>query len=163
MTNFFEIFIFCETFSSIENSSFILFIRVNTCLRGRPWRGTGTRISASWHSSPTFLHLQCSYPYLIPHHFTQSTFLNTRAGNSLIWFPSESLFFCPKMSDLLTSLISSERLEWIAHGRSFLVSEMSDSLTSLIWFEQNERFTHITHQKRGNERKCAICSFFRFF
>ena len=43
---------------------------------------------------------------------------------------------------------------------SFLVSEMSDLLTSLIWFEQNERFTHIAHQKK---RKWAIRSFFRFF
>ena len=37
-----------------------------------------------------------------------------------------------EMSDLLTSLISSERLERIAHGRLFLVSKMSDSLTALI-------------------------------
>ena len=84
-----------------------------------------------------------------------------RAGNSLIWFPSESLVFCPKMSDLLTSLISSERPEQVTHGRSFLLSEMGDSLTSLIWFEQNERFIHIAHQKRGNEQKWAIWSFFQ--
>ena len=66
------------------------------------------------------------------------------------------------MSDSLTSLISSEQPERIAHGRSFLVSEMSDSLTSLIWFERNERFTHIAHQKRGNEQKWAIRSFFHY-
>ena len=36
-----------------------------------------------------------------------------------------------EMSDSLTSLISSERPEPIAHGRSFLVSDLSDLLTSL--------------------------------
>ena len=50
--------------------------------------------------------------------------------------------FFPKMSDSLTSLISSERPEQIAHGRSFLVSEMSDSLTSLISSERPERIAH---------------------
>ena len=40
-----------------------------------------------------------------------------------------------------------------------LVSNLSDLLTSLIWFEWNEGFTHIAQQKRGNERKWAICSF----
>ena len=92
----------------------------------------------------------------------------TRAGNMLIWFPSESIVFVQKWAnedslkkindllipsflvsqirDSLTSLISSERPEWIAHGRSFLVSDLSDSLTLLIWFEWNERFTHIAHQ-----------------
>ena len=67
----------------------------------------------------------------------------TRAGNSLISFPSKSLVFCPKimtdllihsflvreMSNLLTSLISSDQ---IAHGRPFLVSKMSDSLRLII-------------------------------
>ena len=33
------------------------------------------------------------------------------------------------MSDLLTLLISSERLERISHGRSFSLSDLSDSLT----------------------------------
>ena len=103
-----------------------------------------------------------------------------RAGNSLIGFPSESLFFCPKMSEWAIcwkkwvihsfahfwwvtwaihswSLISSERTEQITHGCSFLVSNLSDTLTSLIWFERNERFTHNAHQTRGNERKWAIC------
>ena len=106
------------------------------------------------------------------------------AGNSLIWFPRESLVFCSKMSEWSIcskkwaihlfahfwwatwaipswSLISSERPERISHGRSFVVSKMSDLLTSLIWFERNERFTHIAHQKRGNERKWAIRSFFQ--
>ena len=41
-------------------------------------------------------------------------------------------FLVSEMSDSLTSLISSERPERIAHGRSFLVSEMSDLLTLLI-------------------------------
>ena len=58
--------------------------------------------------------------------------------------------FAQKNERFIHSLIFSKR---IAHGRSFLVSEMSDLLTSLIWFEQNEQFTHIAHQKRGNERK----------
>ena len=105
-----------------------------------------------------------------------------RAGNSLIWFPSKLLVFCPKMSEgaicskkrrdsldcsflvnkmsnSLTSLISSEWPARIAHGRSFLVSEMCNSLISLIWFERNEWFTHIAHQKRGNEPKWEIPSF----
>ena len=41
-------------------------------------------------------------------------------------------FLESEMSDSLTSLISSQRPEGIAHGRSFLVSKMSDLLTSLI-------------------------------
>ena len=73
-----------------------------------------------------------------------------RAGNSLIWFLSESLvffvfcfermsdslkemsdslihsFLVNEMSDSLTPLISSERPEQIAHGRSFDLSEMSE-------------------------------------
>ena len=92
-----------------------------------------------------------------------------RAGNSLIWFLSESLVFCQKMSQWAIhskkwaihsfahfrwakwairsqSLISSERPEQIAHVCSFLVSEMSNSLTLLNWYEQNEWFTHIAHR-----------------
>ena len=45
--------------------------------------------------------------------------------------------------------------EWpvqIAHGGSFLVSDLSNLLKSLIFGKQPERFTHIAHQKRGNER-----------
>ena len=57
-------------------------------------------------------------------------------------------FLVSEMSDTLTTLISSEHPEQIAHGRSFLVSVMSDSLTSLILFERNERFTHIAHKKK---------------
>ena len=91
-----------------------------------------------------------------------------RAGNSLIGFPSESLVFYPKMSEWVNhsfahcwwatwairsrSLISSGQPEWITHGCSFLVSDLSDLLKMLIFGEQPERFTHITHQKRGNEK-----------
>ena len=60
-----------------------------------------------------------------------------------------------KMSNSLTSLISSERPEQIAHGCSFLVSDLSDSLRvahlswvicanlsqSHIWFEWNEQMS----------------------
>ena len=93
-----------------------------------------------------------------------------RAGNSLIWFPSESLVFCPKMSEWAICskkwathsfahfwlatwgicsrlLISSERCERIANGCSFLVSDLSDPLTSLIFGEQPERFAHISQRK----------------
>ena len=48
-------------------------------------------------------------------------------------------------------LIFGERPERIPHGRLFLVSNLSDSLTSLIFGEGPERFSHIAHQKRGNE------------
>ena len=47
-----------------------------------------------------------------------------KMSNSLI--PS---FLVSEMSHSLTSLISSERPEQIAHDRSFLVSEMSNLLT----------------------------------
>ena len=117
--------------------------------------------------------------------FWKNVFFNMyiilRAGTSLIGFSSESLVFCQKLSEWAIgskkwanhsfapfwwatsairsqSLIFSERPEWIAHGPSFLVSNLSDSLTSLIWFEQNERFTHIAHQKRENEREWAKIS-----
>ena len=50
-----------------------------------------------------------------------------KRGDSLI-----HSFLVSEMSNSLTSLISSERPERIAHGCSFLVSEMSDLLTSLI-------------------------------
>ena len=50
----------------------------------------------------------------------------TRAGNSLIWFPSESLVFCQKMSSWA---IHSKK--WaIPHSRSFDLSEMSDEQMS---------------------------------
>ena len=94
------------------------------------------------------------YDKLSDHHKKSSRYSskNHRAGNSLIGFPSESLVFCPKMSEWAIrskklaihsfahfwlaiwaicsqSLISSERPAQIAHGRSFLVSNLSDSLT----------------------------------
>ena len=114
--------------------------------------------------------------------------VSSRAGNSLILFRSELLFFCPKMSewairskksdllihsflvsemsDLLTSLISSEQPEQIAHGRSFPLSDMSNSLTVahlswsilanrsqlLIWFELNEWMSKWTNERWVNER-----------
>ena len=59
---------------------------------------------------------------------------NERMSN-LLKKMSDSLirsFLLSEMSDSLTSLISSEQPEHIAHGRSFFVSEMSDLLTSLI-------------------------------
>ena len=51
--------------------------------------------------------------------------LASRGGNSLIWFPSESLVFCPIMSDLL---IFGERPELFAHNHSFPLSDLSESL-----------------------------------
>ena len=54
-------------------------------------------------------------------------------------------FLVSKMSDSLTSFISSERPKQIAHGRSFLVSDLSDSFTSLIFGEWPEQFVHIAH------------------
>ena len=101
--------------------------------------------------------------------------LLSRAGNLLIWFPSELLVFCPKMSkwamrskkwaihsflvsqmsNSLTSLISSERPEQITQGRSFLVSKMRNLLTSLIWFDRKERFIHIAHQKKSKKAKMS--------
>ena len=50
-----------------------------------------------------------------------------------------------KMSDLLQKMSDSLIC-------SFLVNYLSDSLTLLIFGERPERFTHIAHQKRGNER-----------
>ena len=41
---------------------------------------------------------------------------------------------------------------------SFLVSDLRDSLTLLIFGERPERFAHIPHKKRGNER---IAHFFK--
>ena len=101
----------------------------------------------------------------------------SRAGNSLIGFLSELLVFGEKMSEWgfaqrneqfdhfrwatwairSWSLIFGEQPERIAHGCSFLVSDLTDSLTSLIFGEPPEWFTHIAHQKRGNEQ---ITNFF---
>ena len=58
----------------------------------------------------------------------------SRAGNSLISFPSESLVFCPKMSDLSKSLIVAhfgEWPEWFAHIAHF--------------GERPKRFANIAH------------------
>ena len=60
-------------------------------------------------------------------------------------------FLVSDLSDFSRSLISSEQPEQIAHGCSFLVSHLSNSLTSLIFGKWPEHFTHISHQKRGNE------------
>ena len=64
---------------------------------------------------------------------------NERMSDSLQKISDSLIRSClvNEMSDSLTSLISSEQPERIAHCRSFLVSQMSDSLTSLIWFERN--------------------------
>ena len=51
--------------------------------------------------------------------------LNSRAGNLLIGFPSESLVFGQKMSD---SLIFGEQPEQFAHDCSFPLSNLSESL-----------------------------------
>ena len=70
------------------------------------------------------------------------------------------------MSDLLTSFISSERPEQIAHGRSFPLRDLSDSLTvahlswaiwanrsqSLIWFERNEQMSKWANERMSDER-----------
>ena len=70
-----------------------------------------------------------------------------KTSNSLI-----CSFLVIDLSDCSRSLISSERCEWICHGRSFLVSDLSDTLTSLIFGERPKRFTDMAHQKRGNEQ-----------
>ena len=91
-----------------------------------------------------------------------------RAGNSLFGFPSESLIFCPKMSEWAIRskklaihsfalfwwatwaicsrllIISSERCMQIAHGCSFLVTDLSDLL---IFGDRPERFAHIAQRK----------------
>ena len=55
-----------------------------------------------------------------------------RAGNLLIWFPSESLVYCPNMSNSLT----------IAH---FLGATWANRSWSLIFGEWPEQFDHIAH------------------
>ena len=70
-----------------------------------------------------------------------ASLLYSRAGNSLIGFPSESLIFCPKMSEwsihskklaihsfFTHSLIFGERPERFAQDRSFPLSDVSESL-----------------------------------
>ena len=74
-----------------------------------------------------------------------------RAGNSLILLPSESLVFCPKMSEWA---ICSKK--WAIHScahflwakwtiRSNCSFPLSDLSKSLIFGEQNEQFAHIAH------------------
>ena len=96
---------------------------------------------------------------------------NNRAGNSLIWFSSESLVFVKKWANELFaqknerfthSLIFGERNEWFAHIAHFLWATWGNCSCSLIFGERNEWFTHIAHQKRGNERKWAIHFFLKF-
>ena len=77
-------------------------------------------------------------------------------------FRANCLFLAKKMSEWAIrskkrAIHSFAHFWWAKWAiRSFLVSEMSDLLTSLIFGEPNEQFTHIAHQKRGNERKWAI-------
>ena len=90
-----------------------------------------------------------------------------RAGNSLTCFLSESLIFCPKMSELAFAqknkrlahlLIFGERPERFTLGRSFLVSNLSESLTSLFfWWATWAICSHCSPKKR----EWANCSFFK--
>ena len=78
----------------------------------------------------------------------------TRAWNSLIWFPSQSLVFYPKMSRwairsknwAIPSFAHFWWAKWAFRSHcSFDLSEMSNSLTSLTKKEKmskNERFAH---------------------
>ena len=80
--------------------------------------------------------------WLIPKCCRWSCTVLNRAGNLLIWFPSESIIFCPKMSKwairskkwairskkMSNSLIFGERPERFAHNRSFPLSDLSKSL-----------------------------------
>ena len=66
-------------------------------------------------------------------------------------------------------LISSERLERIAHGHSFLVSDLSGLLTSLIFGERPERFAHgcsfhrevslVKYKAASKETLCSLVSY----
>ena len=99
----------------------------------------------------------------------------SRAGNSLIWFPSESLVFCPKMSEwaifskkwVIHSFAHVWWAKWvICHIAHFLWGTWANHSWSLIFGKRNEQFTHIAHliwakwaihsQKRGNEQKWVI-------
>ena len=96
--------------------------------------------------------------------------LIARAGNSLIWFLSESLVFCPKMSVSLkkmsNSLIFSERNErcahiahflweiWVNHSQSLVSSEWPEQLAhgrSFVLSDLSESLT-VTHLIWANER-----------
>ena len=84
----------------------------------------------------------------------------SRAGNSLIGVPRESIVFCPKMSDSLTIA----HLLWAtwANRSWFLIFDKQPERFAhiLIFGEQPERFAHIAHQKRGNERIAYVFCFF---
>ena len=65
--------------------------------------------------------------------------VDSRVGNSLIGFSSDSLVFCVQMNDLLVkksealpSLFCHERPERIAPGRFFVKSNVRESLKSLF-------------------------------
>ena len=94
-------------------------------------------------------------------HFFKHFFLNLKLIRS---------FFVSKMSDWLTSLISSEQPEQIAYDGTFPLSDLSDSLMiahlswaiwsnrslSLIWFEQNEQMSKWAMSKWANSQPCNI-------
>ena len=112
----------------------------------------------------------------------------TMAGKLLIWFMSKLLVFCQKMSKWA---IRSKK--WVIHSfahfwwakcailshRSFPLSDLSESLMiAHFWWAKwvicshcsfdlremsDSRFTHIAHQKRGNEQKWAIRSLIQNF
>ena len=82
----------------------------------------------SMHPKKTFDHPYSMFPF---------SEMKCRAGNSLIGFPSESLVFCPKISErairskngrFTHSLIFGERPERFTHNRSFPLSDLSESL-----------------------------------
>ena len=89
------------------------------------------------------------FAHLISERIARFLYKNEQMSDSLKKMSDSLLrsFLVSKMSDSLTSLISSERPEQMAHGCSFLVSEMSDSLTLLTKKEEmskNERFAHFS-------------------
>ena len=70
-----------------------------------------------------------SHWFLNQNNFLFISSICTRAGNSLIWFPSEALVFCPKMSEwAIHSLIFGERPERFAHDWSFPLGDLSKLL-----------------------------------
>ena len=72
-------------------------------------------------------------------------------------FLSESLirsFLVSEMGNSLTSLISSERPDWFAHGCSFILSDLSEMLTvaHLIWAKwATERMSDWANEQWANE------------
>ena len=125
------------------------------------------------------------------HFITLSFDLNhlSRAGNSLIWFPSKSLVFCPKMSEWAIrskkwAIHSFAHFWWakwaIRSHRSFPLSDLSESLmvAHFLWAkwairshrsfdlsEMSDSLTSLTKKEEmsENERKWAIRSFFNNF